>query len=43
MSNHPEEMFLPMYGDKFKDPFMMQSNSFIPKDFASALDFARFL
>lgn len=43
MSNHPEDMFLPQYGEKFKDPFMMQSNAFIPKDLASALDFALFL
>lgn len=43
MATSPEDLFLPTSSEKFRDPFLMQSNAFIPKDLASALDFALFL
>lgn len=43
MAIQTEDSFFPSSKDKFRDPFLLQSNSYIPKDLASALDFALFL
>lgn len=43
MNTTAEESFFPSAASKFRDPFLLQSNSFIPKDLSSALDFALFL